>query len=45
MGGEITVESEYGRGTIFTVTLPLIASMGSTDALSSAGSDNRKKTA
>jgi len=33
MGGEIKVASEWGRGTIFTVKLPLSTSTGNTDAI------------
>ena len=45
MGGEIKVASEWGRGTIFTVKLPLSTSTGNTDAMLSAGTGEQSKPA
>jgi len=45
MGGEISVASELGKGALFTVKLPLVASPGTADAISAAGTDNRQEKA
>jgi len=45
MGGEIKVASEWGRGTIFTVKLPLLTSTGNTDAMLSARTGEKPKPA
>ncbi|MDR0818483.1 MAG: response regulator [Oscillospiraceae bacterium] len=41
MGGEIALESEYGKGSAFTILLPLVEG----DAARVAQSDNMKRTA
>jgi hypothetical protein len=45
MGGEIMVASEFGRGTIFTVKLPLSASNGKADATSLTRTGDPSKSA
>jgi signal transduction histidine kinase len=45
MGGEIKVASEWGRGTVFTVKIPLSTSTGNTDTMLSARPGEKSKPA